>query len=201
VPKELRGAYQAYRCRQSVASVEEILKQAAAGNPQVSTGDLAVTLGAKVYQGQNCFQAWAEMSRGYLVELLNAVRNRILDLAIALWKEAPGAGESDPGSNGIESTRVSQIFNTTVYGGAANIVGTAANSSVAFSVKQNDIGSLAEILIGAGIPESDLETLRRALYGDKPPQKGGGFGQRKAADGTWKVALAVAADVLAKAIS
>ena len=80
---------------------------------------------SKLYKDQNCVQAVAEFGRARLVELLNSVRNRILDFAIAVAKEAPAAGEPDGTTTSptIESTRVTQIFNTTIYGGAANIVG------------------------------------------------------------------------------
>jgi len=211
VPEELRDAFQTYRCRQSIASIQDLVQKAEGGTLQVHTGDLAVALGTNVYQNQNCIQAWAEFSVGNLIELLNAVRNRILDFAIAIWKEAPNAGEVQKADGGIETARVTQIFNTTVYGGAANIVGSADNSSVSFSVSENDLESLEKVLRDAGVSERDLEELRSALAADSPPERGAGFGSRvsdwiagmmrKAAQGSWKVGLSVAGNLLAKAIS
>jgi hypothetical protein len=102
---------------------------------QVGTGDLVLVLGTKVYQNQNCIQAWAEFSTAHLVEVLNSVRNRTLDSALAIWKENPTAGDSPNCSKRpIEESKVTHIFNTTVYGGSANVVG-AANETAAGQMK------------------------------------------------------------------
>lgn len=139
------------------------------------------------------------------------MRNRILDFAIAVWKEAPAAGEGEGKPEQIESTRVTQIFNTTVHGGAASIIGAAVNSAVGIAVSQNDMASLEKALTQAGIALDDIKDLGAAMVADGSPKKNGGFGARvsewiagmmkKAADGSWKVGFAVAGDLLAKAIS
>ena len=115
LPEKSRQYYQRYECRLSIGSIEAILASANGGNIQVSTGDLALLLGTKVYRGSNCLQAWAEFGANNLVELLNTVRNRVLDFAVAVWKESPQAGDSnsEPTAN-IEAKKVTQIFNTTV---------------------------------------------------------------------------------------
>jgi hypothetical protein len=120
IPVKARDHYQNYKSRQSVASIEEMLRQSEGGTLFVSTSDLAVTLGTKVYSGYNCIRAWAEFSIGHAIELLNAVRNRILEFTIAVWKEAPMAGEQPEASDKkIQPERVTQIFNNIVLLGAA----------------------------------------------------------------------------------
>jgi hypothetical protein len=57
---EAFDSYERHACRQSIASIEAILANTEAGMVQVSTGDLALALGMKVYERQNCVQAWAE---------------------------------------------------------------------------------------------------------------------------------------------
>jgi len=152
------------------------------------------------------------MSVGSLVELLNTVRNRVLDLALALWKEAPTAGEC-PGTNShtIEPARVTQIFNTTVYGGAANVLGSASNAAVTFNVSQNDFSALEKWLSAYGVQREDIEELRGAVQEDTRPQAGRGFGPRvsswianmikKAAQGSWQIGIGAAGKLLAEAIS
>jgi hypothetical protein len=212
LPEKAREMYRNFRCRQSVASIEEILKKTERGRLTVTTGDLAVHLGTDVYEGQNCVQAWAEVGVGVLIEILNAVRNRILDFALAVWKEAPTAGEQhDRSIQGIEPGRVTQIFNTTVYGGSASLVGSAPGSSIAFSVSQNDFGSVEKVLRTKGVRGEDIEELRAALQSDGQPQKGQGFGPRvsswiagmmkKAAEGSWGIGIGTAGNLLAQVIS
>ncbi len=215
LPEKARDSYKNFRCRQSIVSIEETLKQAKEkgyGRLHLSTGDLAVLLGGDVYSGQNCIQAWAEVGGGSLIEILNTVRNRILDFALAVWKEDPTAGEgNDSASRNIEPSRVTQIFNTTVYGGAANLVGSATNSPVSFTVSQNDFDSLEKALRDNGVQDNDVEELRKAVATDERPQKAGGFGPqvsswianmtKKAADGSWTIGLQVAGNLLYQAIS
>lgn len=211
LPKYAREYYERYRCRDSVAGIEALLCQAKDGWVQVTTGDLAVALGMKVYQGQNCIHAWGMFGTGRLVELLNSVRNRILDFALAVWKEQPGAGELAKGTTKpMDSSRVTQIFNTTVYGGAAQLVGTATNSPISFSVHEGDFPSVERVLRENGVPQSDLSDLRSALEADEGHDHNKGFGPKvsawigkmmnKAADRSWEVGLNVAGTILTQVL-
>ncbi len=212
LPEKVRDTYENYKCRQSVASIEESLKRSKDGVLRISTGDLAIALGMKVYQHQNCIHAWAEFSAGNLIELLNTVRNRILDFALAVWKEAPTAGEEFGNmSDNIAPARVNQIFNTTVYGGAANVVGSTANSHVIFAIMAGDLESLEKALREKGMLKKDIEELRIAITTDERPQKSDSFGPRvsswignmikKAAEGSWAIGLETAGNLLAQAIA
>ena len=212
LPKKARDAYQNYKCRQSITSIEEMLKRSDKGKLRVSTGDLAVVLGTNVYEYQNCIQAWAEFSVGNLIELLNTVRNRILDFALTIWKEAPTAGnQTGKSEQVIESGRVTQIFNTTIYGGAASIVGSATESLITINISQNDLNSLEKALLSNAVAEEDIKALRVAIKSDGQIEKERGFGPRvsswiagmmkKAADGSWGVGIGAAGNLLAQAIS
>ena len=214
IPKSVRAQYQKYRCRQSVASIEAIWGKSKSGRGtlQINTGDLALMLGEKVYRDMNCIQAWGEFAEGHLVEVLNAVRNRILDFTLAIQKEAPTAGE--PGivaKDTIQEERVTQIFNTTVYGGAANVIGTAKDSTLEFNIGVHDFQSLQQVLEQSGVEKSDLLELKQVLESEAIDASGKGFGPKvskwigkmtqKAADGTWKIGLATAGNLLARAIA
>ncbi len=212
LPKEARKSYAKYQCIQSIASIEAALKVNDTGTIEVSTGDLAVMLGSKVYKGQNCVQAWASFSTSSLVELLNSVRNRLLDFVLAVWKEDPTAGESSDSIAGVhDSTKITQIFNTTVYGGAANLVGTANNSSVTFNIDAGNFKSLKEVLSKNGLSDDDINKLKVALESDEHPKLEEGFGPKvsswiatmmeKAANNSWGIGVGAAGNLLAQAIS
>jgi hypothetical protein len=209
LPPKAKKAYERYECRLSVANVEVSLAQAD-GMIRLSTGDLALVLGMNVYENKNCIQAWAEFSSNSLVELLNSVRNRILDFAIALWKESPDAGATNQSiASQLPAERITQIFNTTVFGGSANLVGQAVASTISFSVSQNDWPSLKRLLTEQGVDGAELRKLRSALDADPAPT-GKAFGPRvsgwiarmteKAANGTWQIGLGAAGNLLAEAI-
>jgi len=212
LPEKTKEYYQKYKCRQSIASIEQLLKGNDKGTFHVSTGDLAVVLGTKVYEGQNCVQAWAEFGTARLLELLNTVRNRILDFSLAVWKEEPNAGDIHalPGSV-LKPSKVTQIFNTTVYGGAANLLGTANNSQITFNVTSRDLSSLEKVLREKAVSGEDILDLKSALEEDEPPKTKDQFGPRvsawiagmtkKAAEGSWKIGIGAAGGLLAQVIS
>jgi len=212
LPDKARKFYERYECRQSIASVESILAKNDSGIVRIGTGDLAVILGQDVYQNMNCLQAWAEFSTNSLVELLNSVRNRLLDFSLAVWKEEPTAGEpSDNASGAIESSKVTQIFNTTVYGGSASLVGTVTDSNVMFEIITGDFETLGQTLRDNGVSEEDIEQLKDALESDEQPTSEGKFGPKvsswianmmqKAADGGWALGVGAAGNLLAQVIA
>ncbi len=212
IPETARKHYERHECRHSIAAIEAILAEAESGTVSISTGDLALILGTKVYQHQNCIQAWAVLGKGNLVELLNSVRNRILDFALAVWKEAPAAGEHGSNSTtSLEATRVTQIFNTTVYGGSANLVGSSNASTIAFNVGAGDFFSLERVLRENGVSEEDTTDLRVALESETAPTLTKGFGpkvsswiekmMKKAAEGAWHISLGAGGKLLAEAIA
>lgn len=212
IPEDVRRSYTDYECRQSIATLEAALKFRGGKSIRIDVGDLALALGMNVYQRMNCVQAWAEFGAGALVEVTNAVRNRILEFAIAVWKEAPEAGEiGRPGTTKLEEPRVTQIFNTTVYGGSANLVGTANSSQVAFNISHNDFDGLKRVLIESGVSEADVMELKAAVESEPAPAEPGKFGPRvsawiaamvgKAATGAWSIGVGTAGTLLASAIS
>lgn len=214
IPEKARKFYEQYECKQSVASIEAVLvkSNSGGGTMQISTGDLALMLGQKVYGGQNCIQAWAECAEGHLVDVLNSVRNRILDFTLAIEKEAPGVGEKGQDSSGIIKTeKVSQIFYMTIYGGAANLVGIASDSTVTFNIGTKDFQSLQQVLEQNGVQKTDLSELKGALDSESVKNSSEGFGPKvsmwiakmmqKSADGSWQIGLGAAGDLLARAIT
>lgn len=212
LPENARKSYEEYDCRFSIANVEFVLEKNESGMIQVVTGDLSLALGENVYQHQNCVQCWAEFSTAHLVELLNTVRNRLLDFSLAVWKEQPNAGETNANVPGaVNSDKITQIFHTTVYGGAANLVGTANDSFVAFNIVSNDFESVRRVLQHNDVSEKDIAELENALAVDKPPQSAAGFGpkvsswisgmMKKASEGTWGVGIAAGGNLLAQTLS
>ena len=212
IPEEVKQTYDRYESRESIASIEAMLAKAN-GTVQVSTQHLAVAIGTKPYPDYNCVQAWAEFSTQHLIELLNSVRNRILDFALALGKEAPSAGEpqKDSTSPSPDKNRVTQIFNTTVYGGAANLVGTARSSSISFNISTKDFSSLESFLIANHVSPADISELKTALESDPPPTAPETFGPKvaswmgtmvaKAASGGWGIGINAAGNLLSQAIA
>jgi hypothetical protein len=165
-----------------------------------------------VYQNQNCIAAWAEFPIGSVIDVLNTVRNRILDFALAVWKNQPQAGElTEKVERHLSQLTITQIFNTTIHGGSANLVATAADSSITFNIINNDFPSLERALKEKGVTTEDIAELQTAVDSDTKPESKNKFGPkvsewsakmvRKAADGSWKIGIGAAGSFLAQAIA
>ncbi len=208
LPKQVRDSYRNYKCRQSISTIETILRSGET-TLQIPTGDLAVGLGTRVYQGQNCVQAWAEFGSSALLEVVNSVRNRLLDFTLALWKKQPNAGELASGLK-VDQGAVTQIFNTTIYGGGANVVGVANQSNLTLNIGVGDFESVRMVLAERGVAADDLVELESALTAE-PTADSKRFGPRvagwiasmvgKAASGGWDISVATAGALLAEVIS
>lgn len=210
---EVKEHYDRYQYKESVAHTEILLKEHGfKSNIQVSTAHMALEIGTKLYPHYNCVQAWAEYHPSRLVELLNSVRNRVLDFALAVGKEAPNAGEAGSSAHeNIEPAKVTQIFYTTVHGGAANIVGAATASPVTFSIGVKDFSALQRVLGEKGVSAEDMSELKTALEADPAPSAPEKFGLHvsswigkmvtKAVTGGWQITAGAAGKLLADAIT
>lgn len=211
LPEGSREFLEKYKCTQSVAAIEAILRGKTMETLYVPTGDLPVVLGTKVYKNMNCLQAWGEFGTTHLIELLNTVRNRVLDFSLALWKEVPSAGELAGSSNRIGPEKVTQIFNTTIYGGVASVIGAAYDSTLLLTISANNFSSLEKALLQSGIQKNDVNELKAAVDSEDIPKEKGKFGEKvvswiekmkkKAIDGSWNISLGAAGNLLAEAIS
>lgn len=213
LPVKVRADYQRYKCRQSIASIEDILRKSkdGKGTLSVAVGDLALVIGQTVYKHQNCVEAWAQFGSGQLVELVNCVRNKVLDFSLAIWKQAPNAGQGPTAKeSAIPAAQVTQIFQTTIYGGSASIVGTAEQVAVSFGITPKDFKSLAKALQENGIPDPEIEELKEiisvepeAIDGKVGPKVAAWMGKifQKAADGTVGIGVGAAGNLLSQVIA
>jgi hypothetical protein len=205
IPESVRQRYTRFEYRESVATAEYALRRHDDdGTQTLTTGNLRSMLHGKMYKGYQCHSAVAQFSNQNLVAMLDAVRNRILDFALALSKVAADAGEDQ---TQVEVQRVTQIFNTTILG-SVGVVGTANNSVI--NVTTNDWAALAQFLASRGIAQDDIDELRAAVTAE-PKVESGKWGPRvsmwigkmmgKAADGSWQVGLGAAGNLLAQALT
>lgn len=211
VPEKLRSQFEAHECKMSIASLEHLTKTES-DLFQVNTGDLSVVLGSRVYSRMNCLSAWGEVGSPSIVEILNSVRNRILDFALAISKQVTKSGEvTNHTLKVIDPSKVTQIFYTTIYeGGSATLVGSAVNSNFNTSIVQGDFSTLRKYLEENGVVTGDLDELQDAIKKDDKVEHKGNFGPKvahwlgkmatKAAEETWKAGVTQGLKILTDAI-
>jgi hypothetical protein len=108
--------------------------------------------------------------RQVLAGAVEAVKDRILDVALELEKVAPEAGQQDapPGTND-RAERVVNHFN--LYG-TSNIAVSSSDFSQVVNIRTGDEDSLIRRLEEIGVPADQLDELRVALAEDRKESGG-----------------------------
>ena len=110
--------------------------------------------------------AWLTFPRHVLIGILDAIRTRVLDLALDLERVAPDAGE--PGGPTIDDPKVGAVvqhFNIVVNGDGANIA-TGDHAQQRSTVMKGDTRALVEAARALGLSPEDAERFREAVEAD-----------------------------------
>ena len=197
-------------------SIKEIESMALSGGDDLRhpwPTEAVMLLGSKIRLTGNysLVEVYQPISRAQLEKIIDAVRNRLLDFLLALQEINPHTLESEDALRELPKEAVNQVFHLSVHGDH-NILaaGSGFSQTVTQTIPQNDKGALLRHLREAGVSEEDLKGLESALKADGARAKGD-FGDRvkawmgsvmvKAIDGSWKIAVAAAPEVLTKALS
>lgn len=210
--EKYRENFRYRECRESISVIEHMILSSGNETIRVDTGALSLDLSNKIFDRTACLSAWGEISSIQLSEITNAVRNRILDFSLALWKKFPNAGEVEhlEKSQQIEQAQVHQIFNTTINGGNTQLIGHAGSSNLTNSIVIGNLASLKKSLEELKVPSVEIQELEQILKVEPALTLNGGYGPKlaswygklmqKAADGTWEVAVGTAGGLLAEVI-
>jgi hypothetical protein len=204
-----------HEMRQSIAAVDDLLASSKdVGSPHIDAANLILLLQGKVYEGYACHAVSGTIPRTALAEIRHAVRSRVLDLTIELEKAVPEAttiavGKTDSGSP-ASSAVATQISQQIIYGNVTSISATGEGAYIDVSIGKGDAQGLVEYLKQAGIAEADAKQLAEIVANEGPESKQEPLGAKakkwlvenlkKAANGTWKVGVSVATDVIKEAI-
>ena len=122
----------------------------------------------KIVEDMFWVSGWNPISRGTFAGMLDQVRNRILSLALDVETEDPNAGDALVGGGSlIEDERVSQIFQTNIYGGP-NVVASGSRNIVHDfeNVAEGSTTELLSAMRALGVPEEEIRRLEDALTAD-----------------------------------
>lgn len=212
IPKEVRDTLTKVRFGQGVAALEEMVKRANKDTLQNRwPADANRMFGASIYPGLMLMEAWNAIPVSFIVGILDTVRNRILNFALEIEQENPDAGDVLPTETPMKSSKVQQIFHTTINGNPSHMtIGSQHFSqSALIEVRPGNFEELSNLLFDVGFDDSDLEELREAIKADGKPKKsnlGGrvtqwvGKAVGKAAQGMLKVGTDMASKAIMEAL-
>lgn len=204
-----------HEMRQSIAAVDDLLANSKDnGSLHINASNLILLLQGKVYEDYACNDVTGRIPRAALAEIRHAVRSRVLELTIELEKSVPEAGaiivgEPDGGSPATAAV-ANQISQQIIYGNVTSISTAGDNAQVHVLIGKGNAQGLIEHLKRSGIAESDAKQLAEIVASEGPESIQEPLGVKarewlirnlkKAGDGTWKIGVSVATDVIKEAV-
>ncbi|MEV6240712.1 hypothetical protein [Lentzea sp. NPDC051838] len=133
-------------------------------NLMIERGDV------RAYPSMGLMQAWRQISPQHLQGIVDTVRTRTLDLALAFEKISPRIGEQ--GGPVPEREPAQSIINN-IYGGSNNLAIQSHDVTQSASVVgRGDESGLLAAVAATGVEKAEVEELRQALADDRA-QAGG----------------------------
>jgi hypothetical protein len=164
----------------------------------------------KLTGGYQLVEIFQPIGSAQLEAIIDAVRNRLLDLVLALEELAPEASSSDHALGQIPQDAVARVVNVMVLG-SQNVVTTADTlaQSVSIGVPLGDLAALLSQLRTVGLDADELRELEAAVQADGP-RPDPTFGSRvkewlgkaltKGVGGAWDITKATVPTLITKAL-
>ena len=204
-----------YALRESIAAVDDMLSSSKKGGELgINASNLILLLQGKVYPDYACNSVTGRISRSSIASIRHAVRSRVLELTIELEKSVPEASLVALGAPSTPSDKhaaaTTQIAQQIIYGNFTAISATGDSARIEVNVVARDPNSLIQYLARSGLTEGDAQELAQLAASESPESKSEPMGPKvrswivenlkKAANGTWKMGVSVATDVIKEAL-
>jgi len=152
--KVLRVLDRELRLRNGVQSIEEMVASADTNLKFSIPNEIALAL-------------WKQTHRSALKQVLDSVRNRLLEIALDLSEKFPAISESESALSDVDQTAAASIIHNHIYG-SGNIVASGANVTqrVDQSSHVGDVTALTKTVEQAGVSAADAAELREAVAQD-----------------------------------
>ena len=175
--------------------------------------ELIARVAGDIYQDYNCISAWDVVSRSQIAQILETIRNRMLNFILELREMNPEIVDSEEAIAQIPLEKSSSVFHTHIYGNQ-NVVATGSDitQNVHQEISTHDIEALLRFMRDEiGVSSEDEEQLRRAIDEDVAEPAPNEYGPKvkgwilnmtsKALEGTLKAATGVATPMITKVLS
>lgn len=164
-PKESRHLLYEFEFRDGIAKA----MQFATKPVSIDRVDWIPLIQGKVYPDLNCIRVWQEIGSSEFIQMISAVKTRVLDFALQIEAENPAAGEASPDIEPIPKEKLQPLIQN-VFNGP---IGALAQASHGFHqttnvvIRVGDLKSLRANLRAHGVAEGELDQLEQAITGDQ----------------------------------
>lgn len=168
--KEHRDFGEVVYLAQAVSAYQDVANQEQDNIAFPWPSNLALFYQSRFFQGRYVLvSAWQEISKSTIVELLDSIRNRTLNMALQL-KDELGTSYADLSRiQAAETSKIQNIIfqntggNTNVAFGHASMDASAHTQNI---VAAGDRQALESVLSNAGLEKADLEKLDEVIRAD-----------------------------------
>lgn len=200
--------------RQSVSEIEVLASTSDGPAIDFNRANMMLLLQGNVYADYACNSVTGSVSRAGVIGILSSVRTRILEFTLELERALPDAVSIEVGQTMSESKpgqaeTVTHIAQQTVYGNVTTITNSGPGATFAMTIGRGDTQDLSRALSEAGITQDDAREFSTILASESPESRDEPFGPQakawitrnigKAVNGTWKIGVAVATQLLTEA--
>jgi hypothetical protein len=154
-----------------------------------------------------------EIAKIQIVQLLTAVKTKLLDFLLKLNEEAGDDNDLSELASGKKNETISSLFNSTVFGDNTTIIVGDKNHQTVKNITntKGNFKELETLFLSKGLAETDIAELGRIIDKDKPDEERKEYGDKvktwvtkmlgKALDSSWTVGLGAAGKILADGLS
>jgi hypothetical protein len=158
---------------QSVAALDDLAKLDAAKGSFTSPwpSNLVALYQTRLMQDCVCHEAWQEIPKSVIVEILDTVRNKTLNMALEIREEL---GSSQNDLKHIKPEEQERIQNIVINNLGGNVALGDLDASGSTTIIAGDRRTLDEVLTKVGLNKEDLSELTEAILvdgGSKPGNK------------------------------
>lgn len=212
IEKHAGKSWNNYAIRQSLAGIEDLLvrSEGKSGELNINAANLILLLQGNIYEDYACNSVVGTLSTASLKEIQYVVRSRLLELTTKIERAVPKALEIGLGpitANAIEKSEIiEKLTQQIVYG---NVINSSGNNNTIQTFVKFDLPNLLKYIEDAGISAIDAKEFGDLVASEKPENNQEPFGNKtkkwiaenikKAANGTWKIGIAVATETLKQA--
>lgn len=198
--KEHRYRAETVHLIQSVSSLDNLLKTDTTKGVIAAhwPPNMIAYYSDKLWEGWICHDAWQEIPKNTLVEVLDSVRNTTLRMALDIKSEL---GTSFADLSKIKPEEIERVKNVVINNLGGNVALGDLDASGSTVIIAGDRKTLDAILSQAGLDKGDLDSLTEAIQTDgaKPGNKVGEWVKEKGSkvlSGGIKVGTKIGSEIL-----
>lgn len=180
LPERMRVNYVTSRLLEPIAHFESLVADRSGKGVlmQPWPTEVARSCAPKAFiEGTQCLRAWNEISPASIVGMLDQVKSRVLEFALAIATDFPELAQGDELLQGLadKDTKVNQTFNTTIMGSVGNVAAGSTNVKQVsdLNVTSGDWNALRSALMAHGVPDAEIESLHLAISEDRDAGESG----------------------------